>query len=163
MTWNGAVEATAFILGASSVFIVGKMKDFKWEKHGDTVIFIVTALGGSALVIIGNTDKILVAYTGYILFRMSYNMMMTAASFEIAKNLKENSYGLVFGINTWLGLGIQTILMFTVADSAGLNLSLRAQFFVYGGYYMITGLLFMAQYIATNTPVKCTCSYNPDV
>ena len=87
---------------------------------------------------------------GYILFRMSYNMMMTAASFEIAKNINENSYGLVFGINTLAGLGIQTILTFTVADSAGLNLDTRVQFYVYGGYYTTTGFLFIIYYTAKN-------------
>ena len=126
-----------------AVFAVGNSTTFKWNLYGDTVIFVITALGGSALTVIGQTNEIFVAYSGYILFRMSYNMMMTAASFEIARNLNENSYGLVFGINTWVGLGIQSILTFIVADSAGLNLNPRGQFYVYGAYYVTTGLLFI--------------------
>ena len=153
MIWNGAVEATACVLGASAVFIVGKSNIIKWHLYGDSVIFAITTLGGSALIVIGHTNEIFVAYTGYILFRMSYNMMMTAASFEIARNLNENTYGLVFGINTWVGLGIQTILTFTVADSAGLNLIIRVQFYVYGGFYMTTGLLFIT-YNTTKTFIE---------
>ena len=137
-------------MGASAVLVVGK-SNIKWHLYGDFVILFTTALGGSALIVIGLTNEIFVAYMGYILFRMSYNMMMTAASFEIAKNINENSYGLVFGINTLAGLGIQTILTFTVADSAGLNLDTRVQFYVYGGYYTTTGFLFIIYYTAKNS------------
>ena len=44
-------------------------------------------------------------------------------SSEVAKGLKQESYGLVFGINTFLALFFQTILTLIVADSAGLALS----------------------------------------
>lgn len=36
--------------------------------------------------------------------------------------MKEESYGLVFGINTFLALAFQTILTLIVADSVGLAL-----------------------------------------
>ena len=34
-------------------------------------------------------------------------MMITVASFEIASNISQDSYGLVFGINTFLALAFQ--------------------------------------------------------
>ena len=49
----------------------------------------MTGFGGSFLVGMGHTNEIFVAYVGYILFRMSYQTMMTVASFEIAKDLKD--------------------------------------------------------------------------
>ena len=48
-------------------------------------------------------------------------------SFEIARNISPSSYGLVFGINTFLALGFQTILTTIVADSAGFALEPRQQ------------------------------------
>ena len=48
----------------------------------------------------------------------------------------------MFGINSWFALGLEVILTITVAASAGLNLDPRDQFFVYGGYFLVTGLLF---------------------
>ena len=147
--WNGAVEAAACITGAVTVFIVGKLKHLRWERYGDVAIFVVTGFGGSFLIGMGCTNEIALAYVGYILFRMSYQTMMTVASFEIAKNLKENSYGLVFGINSWLALGLEVILTITVADSAGLNLDPRDQFYVYGGYFLATGLLFVLYRVGT--------------
>ena len=56
------------------------------------------------------TDSIIMAYVGYVVFRALYQMMITVASFEIASNITQNSYGLVFGFNTFLALGFQTIL-----------------------------------------------------
>ena len=68
---------------------VGKLKALRWDKYGDLAIFVVTGFGGSFLVGMGHTNEIFVAYVGYILFRMSYQTMMTVASFEIAKDLKD--------------------------------------------------------------------------
>lgn len=65
--------------------IIGKLKTLRWDKYGDLAIFVVTGFGGSFLVGMGYTSEIFVAYIGYILFRMSYQTMMTVASFEIAK------------------------------------------------------------------------------
>ena len=48
-------------------------------------------------------------------------------SFEIARHISPSSYGLVFGLNTFLALGFQTILTTIVADSAGLALEPRQQ------------------------------------
>ena len=75
-------------------------------------------------------------------------------SFEIARNISPSSYGLVFGINTFLALGFQTILTTIVADSAGFALEPRqqvgynfflfaikyfTQFRVYAGFFLVTG------------------------
>ena len=40
-------------------------------------------------------------------------MMITVASFEIASNISQDSYGLVFGINTFLALAFQVLYTFT--------------------------------------------------
>ena len=55
-------------------------------------------------------------------------MMITVASFEVAKNITQSSYGLVFGLNTFLALSFQTILTTVVASSVGLALPPRQQF-----------------------------------
>ena len=79
------------------------------------------------LYLMATTDDIIVAYIGYVVFRALYQMMITVASFEIARNISKTSYGLVFGFNTFLALAFQTILTTIVADSAGLALPPRTQ------------------------------------
>ena len=53
--------------------------------------------------------------------------MKSVPSFEIARHISPSSTGLVFGLNTFLALGFQTILTTIVADSAGLALEPRPQ------------------------------------
>ena len=94
------------------------------------------------LYLMATTDTIAMGYAGYIVFRALYQMMITVASYEIASNISQNSYGLVFGFNTFLALGFQTILTTAVADSAGLALPPKQQFEVYAGFFLVTGLVF---------------------
>ena len=64
-------------------------------------------------------------------------MVMTVASFEIVKQLDSNGldcYALVFGINMFCALGIQTVLTVIVNDT--LELSPRPQFIVYSAFFI---------------------------
>ena len=81
------------------------------------------------------------------MFRMSYETMMTVASFEIAKCISKDAFGIIFGINMWAALCLQTLLTITVASSAGLALPVPTQFVVYGALYGIAGIAFFGFYI----------------
>ena len=70
-----------------------------------------------------------------------YQVMMTVASFEIVKDLPRNSYGLVFGVNTFIALGLETIL--TTIVNTWLSLDPRPQFEVYGLCYVIPLAVFV--------------------
>ena len=48
-------------------------------------------------------------------------------SYEVASKINPDSYGLVFGVNTFMALLFQTILTLIVADDAGLALPPRTQ------------------------------------
>ena len=60
-------------------------------------------------------------------------------SFEVARHICDDSYGLVFGFNTFLALFFQSILTFIVADDAGLALPPRSQVKI--GFYQGCGIL----------------------
>ena len=79
---------------------------------------------------------------GYILFRMSYNIVMTIASFELAKSIPDTSYGLVFGFNMFVGVGLQSALALAVSSSVGFALDINDQYIVYASWYWISGLVF---------------------
>ena len=79
---------------------------------------------------------------GYSLFRLSYNILMTIASFELAKNIPGSSYGLVFGFNMFVGVGLESGLAFGVSSSSGFALDVQDQFAVYAAWYFIAGLAF---------------------
>jgi len=60
----------------------------RWDKSGDPAILLVSLLGGVILIFMARTEDIWFAYVGYLLFRMSYQLLMTIASFEIAKLIR---------------------------------------------------------------------------
>lgn len=64
-------------------------------------------------------------------------------SAEVAKHLVEDSFGLIFGINTLLALTMQTILTFTVVSEGGFGLDIVGQFIVYGCLFIFTGLCYV--------------------
>ncbi|CAG2056973.1 unnamed protein product, partial [Timema podura] len=68
---------------------------------------------------------------------------------EVAKEIREDSYGLIFGLNTFLALVLQTILTVVVAGGSGLALPAREQFLVYGGYFIVLGVAFFCMAVYT--------------
>ncbi len=94
------MEAATTLTGAVVVLAVGFVR-LDWSRLGDYAILVASLLGGSVLAAMGRTDQIWFAYAGYLFFRMSYQLLMTVASFEIAKRIERDAFGLVFGINTW--------------------------------------------------------------
>lgn len=111
--------------------------------YGEPVIAVISLFEGAMLYIAGTSNELWVAYVTYMAFCITYSILITIARYvisfvrklaslttkifynssEVAKGLKQESYGLVFGINTFLALLFQTILTLIVADSAGLALS----------------------------------------
>ena len=109
-----------------------------------------------------------ISLSGYMFYRMSYQLLMTVSSFEIARCIKKDAYALIFGINFWyyivswtsdvkeansartsknpcscrFALGLMVVLTIVVATEAGLALDIRTQFVVYGAVNLTFGLLF---------------------
>jgi thiamine transporter 2/3 len=48
-------------------------------------------------------------------------------SFQIAANLSMERYALVFGVNTFIALALQTLLTLIVVDASGLGLEITTQ------------------------------------
>jgi thiamine transporter 2/3 len=48
-------------------------------------------------------------------------------SAEVAKNIGEDSYGLIFGVNTFIALALQSVLTLVVVSDVGLALKIRTQ------------------------------------
>ena len=67
--------------------------------------------------------NIWLAYVGYCLVRVSYQVLMTVASFEIVKYLPEDAFALIFGINTFAAVGVQSLLSLIVNTILGKKIS----------------------------------------
>uniref|UniRef100_A0A183CKJ1 MFS domain-containing protein n=1 Tax=Globodera pallida TaxID=36090 RepID=A0A183CKJ1_GLOPA len=74
---------------------------------------------------------------------MHYNAFITVASNLIATHLPPNgAYGLVFGINGFVGVLLQALITLLVVDANGpFALTIEAQFATYSAYFAATSFL----------------------
>ena len=65
--------------------------------------------------------------TFYVLNSISKDNLLCSTRFQIAANLSMQRYALVFGVNTFIALLLQTLLTVVVVDSVGLGLDIFPQ------------------------------------
>ncbi|KAJ6636071.1 Thiamine transporter 2, partial [Pseudolycoriella hygida] len=130
--WNGAVEAVITLLGAGVALLAGYLHSTKLNQRRSlfTLMFLA-ACEGSALLLASSTPHRTVSYVGYLIFCVLYSFTITVASAEVAKHLEDDSFGLVFGINTLVAVVLQTILTVTVVSEDVLSLTVFQQFTFY--------------------------------
>nr|XP_025862102.1 thiamine transporter 2 [Vulpes vulpes]XP_025862103.1 thiamine transporter 2 [Vulpes vulpes]XP_025862104.1 thiamine transporter 2 [Vulpes vulpes] len=166
--YNGAVEAIATFGGAVTAFAVGYVK-VNWDLLGELALAIFSIISAGSLFLMHYTTDIWACYAGYLIFKSSYMLLITIAVFQIAVNLSVERYALVFGMNTFMALVIQTIMTVIVVDQKGLNLPINIQFLVYGSYFAVIAGIFLMRGMYIIYSTKCqkqaqrpTTSQNPD-
>ncbi|XP_039998213.1 reduced folate transporter [Xiphias gladius] len=132
--YNGGVEAASTLLSAMASFIAGFVK-IRWNVWSELVIGIITAVQAGLLLLMGTTDNIWVCYTAYVIFRSFYQFLVPIATFQIASSLTKELCALVFGINTFLGTILKSIISLIFSDKRGLALDVHKQFLVYFIYF----------------------------
>jgi len=141
--WNGAVDAALTGLGTCFALVAGYMHfGTLAPRKSFMILALLSALQGSAILFSCLTQNLYCAYVGYIIFGALYSYTITVTSAEVARHLEEDSYGLVFGINTVGGLLLQTFLTLVVVEDIGFKLSVIGQYSVYGYYFILLGLLY---------------------
>ncbi|XP_073419905.1 thiamine transporter 1 isoform X2 [Dendrobates tinctorius] len=139
--YNGSVEAVSTLLGAVAVFIVGYIK-ISWSTWGELLLAVFAMIIAVTVYIMDIIGNIWLCYTMYVLFRSIYMILITIATFQIAANLSMERYALVFGVNTFTALVLQTVMTVIVVDSSVLGLDLFTQFKIYAGYFAIIAIIF---------------------
>ncbi|KAF5902947.1 folate transporter 1, partial [Clarias magur] len=124
--YNGGVEAASTLLGALTSFVAGFVK-IKWNVWSELVIGVITAAQAGLLLLMGTTTNIWVCYMAYILFRGFYQFLVPIATFQIASSLTKELCALVFGINTFLGTILKTVITLILVDKRGLGLPVHSQ------------------------------------
>lgn len=140
--YNGAVEAASTLLGAVTSFAAGYVK-IRWNLWSELVIGLITGVQAGLLLLMGITDNIWVCYVAYALFRGFYQFLVPIAIFQIASSLTKELCALVFGVNTFLGTVLKTIITVIVADKRGLALNVHSQFFVYFFYFTLLTVVYL--------------------
>ncbi|KAJ7407895.1 Thiamine transporter 1 [Pitangus sulphuratus] len=146
--YNGAVEAASTLLGAVAVVVVGHIKT-SWAMWGEVALALFSFLIAAAVYVMDTVHNIWVCYGSYVVFRIIYMMLITIATFQIATNLSVERYALVFGVNTFIALALQTVLTLIVVDANGLGLDIFTQFMIYASYFAVISLVFLVSGICS--------------
>lgn len=140
--YNGAVEAVLTLLGAAAAFAAGYINIERFDRWSFWVLSLVSAAMSGLLLWGTLTADVWSSYAAYVLFGTATHFMVTVAAINVAKRLKDDSFGLVFGMNTLLALVFQTILTLVVVSESGFGLNLRDQFKVNSGYFAVLAVCF---------------------
>lgn len=140
--YNGAVEAIVTLLGACSAMLAGIANTSHHRKWHMWILTLCSLFMGAFTIISSLTNSVWIAYVMYILFGISYFFVITTASAIVAENLSDDSFGLIFGINTLAALVLQTILTLVVVTDTGYGLKPREQFFIYGCYFIVVAIMY---------------------
>ncbi|XP_067315450.1 thiamine transporter 1 [Pseudorasbora parva] len=139
--YNGYVETISTLLGAFAAFVVGFVK-VSWAVWGELALCIFSVVIAVCVYLMDTIRNIWVCYIAYTIFRATYMLLITIATFQIAANLSMKRYALVFGVNTFIALLLQTLLTVIVVDSAVLGLDIFLQFLIYASYFAAVAVIF---------------------
>nr|XP_046238248.1 thiamine transporter 1 [Scatophagus argus] len=139
--YNGYVETLSTLLGALAALLVSYLP-VCWTLWGELALCVLSLLMAVCVFVMDTVKNIWLCYSSYVLFRATYMLLITVASYQIAASLSMQRYALVFGMNTFMALLLQSLLTVVVVDTAGLSLDVFTQFFVYGGYFAVICLVF---------------------
>ncbi|XP_063709074.1 folate transporter 1-like [Culicoides brevitarsis] len=141
--WNGGVEALATLFSVIVTLLAEKIQKSLMKNRSNLVILtLLTAFSGLSLVMTAKTANLYVSYAGYMTFSTLYAFTITICASAIAKKLEDDSFGLVFGINTFVALVMQTVLTVTVVSGDVFVLNIVQQFMVYAGFYFLFAILY---------------------
>ncbi|XP_050425167.1 thiamine transporter 2-like [Adelges cooleyi] len=139
--YNGAAESLNTLIGAISAYLIGKL-ELNWFRVGDAFFAVGSMLAGLVLFGCYCTRTLWFIYAFYIIYGCLYQTMLTIAESEVAKRLGKDSYGLVFGFNSFIALFLHTLMTYGIVQGHVISVTTAQQFTIYAGYYTFLGLLF---------------------
>jgi len=142
--FNGYVEGILTTLSVASSLIAGKIRInfLRSEFHTLISLIVLSTLQGVAILVASLSQSLMSCYILYICYGMFYAFGITICASEIASKLPEDTYGLIFGVNTFLGLIVQTLVTITFVSS-GFLLPPREQYQIYSYSFFILAGVFL--------------------
>ncbi|KAF1754390.1 hypothetical protein GCK72_020951 [Caenorhabditis remanei] len=139
--WNGITEALVPLLGIPADLITRQL-NVNWNKWGDLLLAVGSVGQAGLLFWMSQSNHIVVLYLSYIFYRVIYQLTTTIAQSTLAFSLDSRLFGLLFGINTFVALLMQSVLTAVVIDWQ--KLEIRPQFVVYSCYHLVVAISFAA-------------------
>jgi thiamine transporter 2/3 len=101
--YNGYVEAVLTLAGAISASVAGHSFKNSFQKFDMYLLTLCSLLQGGFTIVSALTNSIWVAYIMYVCSGCVYHFIITLVTAFVAKFLSDDSFALIFGINTMIG------------------------------------------------------------
>uniref|UniRef100_A0A3P8TJI6 Uncharacterized protein n=1 Tax=Amphiprion percula TaxID=161767 RepID=A0A3P8TJI6_AMPPE len=155
--YNGGVDAISTLSGAAASVAVGHVS-LEWSVWGELVLGGFTLLIAGALFLMDLTGNIWICYTFFFLFKTVYMPLTTICTFQIAKKLNRRRYALLFGLNSFVGTVLQSVLTAVVINTKSVQLPITSQFIICALYFAAISLLFTVRGVYTVFHMKAARS-----
>jgi len=137
---NGVIVTISTVLGAVGAFAV-KFVDLKNQKRNSIWIGISSLLMSASLLLIHFINNIWCSYISYIVFIFLYYYVITIIQYQFSIKLHSDVFALIFGVNTFVALLLNTILTIILIEVC--QLPVQVQFIVYGSYFGVIALVYV--------------------
>ncbi|XP_002059225.3 thiamine transporter 1 [Drosophila virilis] len=141
--YNGGVEAVATLLGAIGAILAGMLNSNSRRSFYMLLNSVCAAILGVLMLLAACCNSVWLAYVSYAIFCAIFFFIITVAAAVVAENLVDDSFGLVFGINTLVALVLQSILTVVVLTDTGFGLPPKKQYIVYGSYFLVLSAVYL--------------------
>ncbi|XP_050542876.1 thiamine transporter 1-like [Daktulosphaira vitifoliae] len=138
---NGAVESVHTLCGAAGAYAVGHVQ-YEWKKRDNILFAIGSSIMALLLYTLYYSHKLLILYVFYVLYGVSYQIILTVTTAEVAKCIKPDSYGLIFGFNLFMSLLIISIFTLIFIQGVIFVVGTRNQILTIASLHTIIGVLF---------------------
>lgn len=140
IAYNAAVDGTQTLIGAVFALAAGYLHTGKMSSF---LLGVLSVIEGGAVLMAVLPGNLYTSYAGFIIFGSLFAFTITIASAEVARFLEEDSFGLVFGFNTFVALLLQTIVNILILDGAVFSLDIVQQYTIYGFYFIVIGIFYL--------------------
>lgn len=143
IAWNAAVDGIHTFLGAIFAIVAGYIHTGKLNSRKSLILLsVLSVMEGGAVLLATWSNNLYASYVGFIIFGSLYAFTITVASAEVARYLEEDSFGLIFGVNTFIALVLQTLLNILVVSGSVFYLDIIGQYTVYAFYFIVIGIIY---------------------
>lgn len=137
------MEAVLTLCSALVALLAGYLHTGFFNSRRSIIVLIAcSAVSAVSIYVIGNTSVLFVSYAAYLVFGVLYAFTITLASAEVAKQLDEDCFGLIFGFNTFIALALQTILTFLFVSGSVFQCDIFQQFLAYCVFFVVLGVIY---------------------
>ena len=143
---NGFADA-AYTLIATIFILLTNRFPINWDKWGEIILILISVLDVMFLVLVAQTTSVYLMYICCTLYRSLYQVMLAIAQWNIARKMVTDSYGLVFGVDAFIAVVMQSIIMRVVTDKRGLGMQVRESFLVYAALHGFTAIVFFVSVV----------------